>query len=111
MWRYDRATEVEKKNNHEESVLRSPRGTARGRHPGGSKNAKPPALGKVTGSDDQHLNPVNARTLDPTSLPAQEQTQDPEGHGLVLLRAGKGGLSAPHHRPRLRRRVYRKESE
>ena len=54
---------------------------------------------------------VNARTLDPTALPAQEQTQDPEGHGLNLLRAGKGGLSAPHHRPRLRRRVYRKASE
>jgi hypothetical protein len=72
---------------------------------------KPPSLGKVTGSDNQHLNPVNARTLDPTSLPAQEQTQDPEGHGLNLLCAGKGGLSAPHHRPRLRRRVYRKESD
>ena len=69
------------------------------------------SLGKVTGSDNQHLNPVNARTLDPTALPAQEQTQDPEGHGPNLLRASKGGLSAPHHRPRLRRRVYRKASE
>ena len=35
-----------KKNNHEESVLRSPRGTARGRHPDGSKNANRPPWGK-----------------------------------------------------------------
>ena len=72
---------------------------------------KPPSLGKVTGSDNQHLNPLNARTLDPTSLPALEQTQDPEGHGPNLLRAGKGVLSPPHHCPRLRHRVYRKVSE
>ena len=44
--RYDRATEVEKKNNHEESGLRSPRGTARGRRPDGSKNANRPPWGK-----------------------------------------------------------------
>ena len=35
-----------RKNNHEESGLRSPRGTARGRRPDGSKNANRPPWGK-----------------------------------------------------------------
>ena len=35
-----------RKNNHVESGLRSPRGTARGRHPDGSKNANRPPWGK-----------------------------------------------------------------